>query len=35
MENRIRDLSKYRMEKASDDLETSEIMFKNKKSSRW
>jgi len=34
MENRIRDLSKYRMEKAIDDLETSEIMFKNNKFSQ-
>jgi len=31
MENRIIDLSKYRMEKARDDLETSEIMLNNKK----
>ena len=34
MENRILDLSKYRMEKAKDDLETSEIMFKNNKYSQ-
>lgn len=34
MENRLRDLSKYRMEKAEDDLETSEIMFKNNKYSQ-
>ena len=34
MENRIRDLSKYRMKKAIDDLETSEIMFKNNKFSQ-
>lgn len=34
MENRIRDLSKYRMEKAQDDLETSEIMLNNKKYSQ-
>ena len=30
MEDTILDLSKYRMNKAQDDLETSEIMFKNK-----
>ena len=34
MENRILDLSKYRMEKAKDDLETSEIMFTNNKFSQ-
>lgn len=34
MENRILDLSKYRMEKAKDDLETSEIMFNNNKFSQ-
>lgn len=34
MENRITDLSKYRMEKAVDDLETAEIMFKNNKYSQ-
>lgn len=34
MENRIRDLSKYRMKKAINDLETSEIMFKNNKFSQ-
>lgn len=34
MENRLFDLSKYRMEKAKDDLETSEIMFKNGKYSQ-
>ncbi len=34
MENRIHDLSKYRLEKAKDDLETAEIMFKNKKYSQ-
>lgn len=31
MESRILDLSKFRLEKAKDDLETSEIMFKNNK----
>ena len=34
MENRILDLSKYRMEKAKDDLDTSEIMFNNNKFSQ-
>jgi len=34
MENRILDLSKYRMGKAKDDLETSEIMFNNNKFSQ-
>jgi uncharacterized protein (UPF0332 family) len=34
MENRILALSKYRMEKAIDDLETSEIMFQNNKFSQ-
>lgn len=34
MENRLHDLSKYRVEKAKDDLETSEIMFSNKKYSQ-
>ena len=34
MENRILELSKYRMEKAKDDLETSEIMFNNTKFSQ-
>ena len=31
MENRIYALSKYRMEKAKDDFETSEILFKKNK----
>jgi uncharacterized protein (UPF0332 family) len=34
MENRLLDLSKYRMDKAKDDLDTSEIMFKNNKYSQ-
>ena len=34
MVDRVHDLSKYRMEKAKDDLETSEIMLKNKKYSQ-
>ncbi len=34
MENRLRDLSKYRIEKAKDDLETSEIMLENNKYSQ-
>jgi len=34
MESRILDLAKYRMKKAEDDLETSEIMFKNNKYSQ-
>ncbi len=34
MDDRIIDLSKYRIEKAPDDLETSEIMLKNKKFSQ-
>lgn len=34
MDDRIIDLSKYRLAKALDDLETSEIMLKNKKLSQ-
>ncbi len=34
MEDRLIDLSKHRMEKAKDDLETSEIIFKNGKLSQ-
>ncbi len=34
MDNRLRDLSKYRMEKAKDDLETSQIMLDNNKYSQ-
>ncbi|MBC8185271.1 hypothetical protein H8E88_29610 [candidate division KSB1 bacterium] len=34
MKNRLLDLSKYRMEKAKDDLDTSEIMFINNKYSQ-
>lgn len=34
MENRTLDLSKYRMERAKDDLETSELMLKNEKYSQ-
>ena len=34
MDERIIDLSNYRMEKAKDDLETSEILFKNNKFSQ-
>jgi len=34
MENRLSDLSKYRMEKAKEDLEASELMFKNGKFSQ-
>jgi uncharacterized protein (UPF0332 family) len=34
MENRLLDLSNYRMEKAKEDLEASELMFKNGKFSQ-
>ncbi len=34
MEKRLRDLSKYRMEKAIDDIETSRIMLDNTKYSQ-
>jgi len=34
MDSKILVLSKYRMEKANDDLATSEIMFKNNKYSQ-
>ena len=34
MKNRLRDLSKYRMEKAIDDIETSRIMLDNNKYSQ-
>ena len=34
MDDRIKDLSKYRMEKANDELETSEIMLDNNKYSQ-
>lgn len=34
MQDKLFDLSKYRMEKAKDDLETSEIMVKNNKYSQ-
>ncbi len=34
MENSIAELSKYRMEKAKDDLDTAEIMLDNKKYSQ-
>ena len=34
MENRLSDLSKYRMEKAKEDLEASELMYKNGKFSQ-
>lgn len=34
MENRLLDLSNYRMEKAKEDLEASELMFKNEKFSQ-
>lgn len=34
MENRLTDLSKYRMEKAKEDLEAAELMLKNGKFSQ-
>ncbi len=34
MENRLHDLSKYRLEKAKEDLEASELMLKNGKFSQ-
>ena len=34
MDNHIKDLSKYRMEKAIEDLDTSEILFNSKKYSQ-
>ena len=34
MDSRVIDLSNYRMEKAREDLETSEILFNNKKYSQ-
>lgn len=34
MEKRLLDLSAYRLEKAADDLDTADLMFKNNKLSQ-